>query len=193
MENLEQMEAIEELLENYYSNNARKLHRMIDSILLRFGGISNKDMDDFYSLANEVFVSIMKRYDASRSFDAFLYSCLLNKIKDEISQRNRIKRTADRIAVSLDAPIDDESGLTLAEIISSDFDMDREIFKETDTYSKKMSKYLDRLSERQKEILGLTIAGYNPHEIQEALHMTEKEYFENELAIHSYRNVSVLF
>ena len=193
MENLEQLEAIEELLENYYSNNARKLHRMIDSILLRFGGISNKDMDDFYSLANEVFVSIMKRYDASRSFDAFLYSCLLNKIKDEISQRNRIKRTADRIAVSLDAPIDDESGLTLAEIISSDFDMDREIFKETDTYSKKMSKYLDRLSERQKEILGLTIAGYNPHEIQEALHMTEKEYFENELAIHSYRNVSVLF
>lgn len=193
MENLEQTEQIEELLENYYSNNARKLHKMIDSILLRFGGNSNKDMDDFYSLANEVFTDILKRYDISRSFDGFLYSCLLNNIKGEISRRNRIKRTADRIAISLDAPIDDESGLTLAEIISSDFDMDREIFKETDTYSKKMSKYLDRLSERQKEILGLTIAGYNPHEIQKALHMTEKEYFENKLAIHAYRNVSVLF
>lgn len=72
MENLEQMEAIEELLENYYSNNARKLHRMVDRILLRFGVLGYKDMDDFYSLANEVFTDILKRYDISRSFDAFL-------------------------------------------------------------------------------------------------------------------------
>ena len=51
------------ILEDYYSDNARKLHKVVDKILVKFGGLSDKDMDDFYSLANEVFVDVMKRYD----------------------------------------------------------------------------------------------------------------------------------
>ena len=70
---------------------------MVDKVLLKFGGLSNKDLDDFYSLANEVFVNVMQRYDDSQPFDAFLYSCLLNKIKTEMTRRNREKRKADRM------------------------------------------------------------------------------------------------
>ena len=36
------------LLEEYYTQNARKLRRMVDRILRRFSGISQKDYDDFY-------------------------------------------------------------------------------------------------------------------------------------------------
>jgi len=74
---------MERILKYYYTNNAAKLHDMVDKILSKFGGLSDKDMDDFYSLANEVFVDVMRRYDGSQSFDGFLYSCLLNKIKTE--------------------------------------------------------------------------------------------------------------
>lgn len=83
------------ILDSYYADNAKKLHRIVDKILSKFGGLSGKDMDDFYSLANEVFTDVLKRYDHVQSFDAFLYSCLLNKIKTEITRRNRgsVKRT----------------------------------------------------------------------------------------------------
>ena len=80
---------MDQILITYYSDNAKKLHKMVDKILLRFGGLSGKDLDDFYSLANEVFVDVMRRYDSSKSFDGFLYSCLLNKIKTEMTRRNR--------------------------------------------------------------------------------------------------------
>ena len=75
---------MEQILNAYYVDNAKKLHKIVDEILSKFGGLSGKDMDDFYSLANEVFVDVMKRYDPSQSFDNFLYSCLLNRIKTEM-------------------------------------------------------------------------------------------------------------
>ena len=65
-----------DILDAYYADNARKLHKTVDRILCRFGGLSSKDKDDFYSLANEVFVDVMKRYDYEQSFDGLLYSCL---------------------------------------------------------------------------------------------------------------------
>jgi len=58
---------MDRILMAYYADNARKLHKIVDSILLKFGGISDKDLDDFYSLANEVFVDVMRRYDGSQS------------------------------------------------------------------------------------------------------------------------------
>lgn len=54
---------MDQVLNEYYANNARKLRRVVDRILLKFGGLYNKDRDDFYSLANEVFVDAMGRYD----------------------------------------------------------------------------------------------------------------------------------
>jgi hypothetical protein len=45
----------------------------------------------------------------------------------------------------------------------------------------------------QKEVLQLTIAGYSSKEIIAKLHITNKQYSDSCAAIHSYRNVSVLF
>ena len=67
---------MEEILSTYYENNANRLHKVVNKIVLKFGGISDKDMDDFYSLANEVFVDVIRRYDGLQSFEGFLYSCL---------------------------------------------------------------------------------------------------------------------
>lgn len=192
MENLEQIEAIEELLEDYYSNNAKKLHKMIDSILLRFGGISNKDMDDFYSLANEVFTDILKRYDISRSFDAFLYSCLTNKIMSEFTKRNRDKHKVNTMSMSLDSPIGDEDGLTIGDILAGSFDMEKEIFGDVNAVTFKLEKYLATLSRKQKKILELLSYYYRAAEIQELLHITQKEYEDALDCIHSYEKIKIL-
>lgn len=185
---------MERILNLYYADNAKKLHRVVDKILIKFGGLSDKDSDDFYSLANEVFVDVMKRYDNSQSFDGFLYSCLSNKIMSEITRRNREKRKADRMAISIDTPIGEEEGITIGDTIADDFDVEKQVLEDNEEeYSKKMMLYLGKLSSLQKEVLRLNIAGYLPNEIREELHINEKEYADCYAAIHSYRNVSVLF
>lgn len=185
---------MDRILITYYANNAKKLHKMVDKILLEFGGLSNKDIDDFYSLANEVFAKIIRQYDDSRSFDAFLYSCLYNKIKSEMTRRNREKRKADRMSISIDTPIGDDENSTIGDMIADDITVEKEVFeKNEEGYSKRMLIYLSRLSSLQKEVLRLNIAGYLPGEIREELHISEKQYADCYAAIHSYRNVSVLF
>lgn len=185
---------MEQILVTYYSNNAKKLHNTVDKILLKFGGISGKDVDDFYSLANEVFVDVMRRYDGTQSFDGFLYSCLLNKIKTEITRRNREKRKADRMSISIDTPIGDDEHFTIGDMLVDDFDLEKEVLKEyEEEYSSKMLLYLNRLSNIQREVLRLNTIGYLPAEIKEVLHISEKQYADCNNAIHSYRNISVLF
>ena len=185
---------MEQILITYYADNAKKLHKVVNKILQKFGGLSDKDVDDFYSLANEVFVDVMKRYDYTQSFDGFLYSCLLNKIKTEITRRNREKRKADRMSISIDTPIGDEENSTIGDMIADKFTIEKQLFEENEEgYSRRMLLYLDRLSNLQKEVLKLNIAGYLPNEIREELHISEKQYEDCYAAIHSYRNVSVLF
>lgn len=185
---------MDKLLITYYSNNAKKLHKLVDKILMKFGGLSNKDLDDFYSLANEVFVDVMRRYDNSQSFEGFLYSCLTNKIKTEMTRRNREKRRADRMSISIDTPIDDDENTTIGDMIADNVTVEKVVFDENEEgYSKRMLIYLSRLSSLQKEVLRLNIAGYLPGEIREELHISEKEYTDCYAAIHSYRNISVLF
>ncbi len=185
---------MEQILITYYEDNAKKLHKVVDKILQKFGGLSDKDLDDFYSLANEVFVDVMKRYDYTQSFDGFLYSCLSNKIKTEITRRNREKRKADRMSISIDTPVGDEENSTIGDMIADKFTIEKQLFEENEEgYSRRMLLYLDRLSNLQKEVLKLNIVGYLPNEIREELHISEKQYADCYAAIHSYRNVSVLF
>lgn len=184
---------MEEILKMYYANNAQKLHKTVDKILSNFGGLSHKDRDDFYSLANEVFVDVIKRYDGSLPFKTFLYSCLFNKIKTEMTRRNREKRRADRIAVSIDIPIGDSENSTLSDIIADDFDLDKEIFGENNNSSSKLEKYLGRLSKRQRKIVMLLADSYGTGEIQERLHISPKEYSDAMAGIRAYENISLLF
>lgn len=181
---------MENILNTYYADNAKKLRKAVDKILLKFGGISDKD--DFYSLANEVFVDVMKKYDASQSFDIFLYSCLSNKIKTEMTRRNREKRKADIMSVSIDTPVGDNEDYVLGDIIAGDFNIEKEIFGEETLKSLKLEKYLNKLSKCQRKILELSAASYDAGEIQKMLDITQKEYTDNMMAVHSYENIKIL-
>lgn len=184
-----------DILDAYYSDNAKKLHKVVDRILCKFGGLSSKDTDDFYSLANEVFVDVMKRYDYKQSFDGFLYSCLLNKIMSEITRRNREKRKADRMSISLDATNESGEECNLLDFIPSDFDTFEEVAKrqEIGKYQDKVELYISKLSNRQVNILNLLIDGYTSIEIQLILEISSKEYSEDLKTMRSYENVKILF
>ena len=183
------------ILDTYYADNAKRLRKVVDKILLKFGGLSNKDRDDFYSLANEVFVDVMKRYDCKKSFDGFLYSCLSNKIMTEITRRNREKRKADKLSISLDGIIGNDEEHNLLEFIPSDFDTFEEVTKKQGDgqYQDKVQLYISKLSNRQVNILNLLVDGYKPNEIREILEISSKEYADELKTMRNYENVKILF
>lgn len=187
--------SLQPYINTYYADNARKLHKVVDKILFKFGGLSNKDRDDFYSLANEVFVQAMRRYDHTQSFDGFLYSCLSNKIMTEITRRNREKRRADRLSISLDSVNQEEEECSLLDFIASDFDTFEEAAKtqENGQYQDKVQLYISKLSNLQVTILNLLIDGYKPNEVRGLLEISQREYAENMQTMRSYENIKILF
>lgn len=184
------------ILDSYYADNAKKLRRMVNRILFKFRGLSNKDLDDFYSLANEVFTDVLKRYDGVQPFDGFLYACLSNRIMTEITRRNREKRKADRMCTSLDAVNGDDEESNLFNLIPSDFNTFDEAVKAQGNgqyQDDKVQMYIAKLSNRQVNILNLLVDGYKPIEIRQILEISPKEYSDDMETMRSYENVKVLF
>ena len=174
-------------IDSYYANNAEKLHRLVDKILFKLHFI-NIDNEDFYSLANEVFTDVIKRYDEKQDFDGFLYSCLINKFKTEMTRRNRIKRQIDKNAISLDAPIED--GIDLSEKIASDFNVEMEscLAFETDD---KVETFLDSLSNIQRKIIELKMNEHSVDEIKRKLNISDTEYNSAMKSIRTNENLSL--
>lgn len=165
-----------EYVNKYYENNAKKLRDMVDRVLrsLHFVDV---DKDDFYSLANEVFVQVLMSFDESQDFDGFLYSCLVKKFKTEMTRRCRYKRQADKNSISIDTPIgDEESGCTLKDVIAADGTVESEIFKEDGEWRKEVKEYLDSLSPLQRKIAFLLSDEATPDDICRKLHITMKHF-----------------
>lgn len=183
----------------YFENNAKKLSDMIDKILrkLRF----DVDNSDFYSMGNEIFIEVLRRYDEIQDFDGFLYSCLEKKFKTEMTRRTRDKRCvkADVIEkdldgnnvikkvivpdVRLDAPLSDEDEeTTIGDVTAGNNTVESEVFKEEkrEEWRSEVKEYLDNLSPLQRKIAFLLSDNNTPDEICEELHITMK-HFDNSL------------
>lgn len=146
----------QKILEVYASNNMAKLRRISYPLFVKFGGISEKDYDDFYSKANEELWKATEAFDDSNGvpFDNFLNGCLARKFKTEMTGLNREKRKADRLSTSLDAPIGEEEGATLGDLLASDFDVEKEVMDEIGfSNNEKIEKYLSNLSAIQRQIV----------------------------------------
>lgn len=202
---------MEQIINSYYENDAKKLHKMVDKVLKNLHFV-DVDKDDYYSLATEIFVNeVIPNYNPEKSFESFLYSTLYKKFCTAMTRATRSKRCT-KIKVEekdkngetiikeiilpderLNAPIGDEDNSTLEDMISSNHTVESEIFGEKEFgYSKKMKQYLDRLSLLQKEVLRLISIGFEPNEILAELHINKKQYEDCYNAIHAYRNIVIL-
>ena len=181
-----------DLIDLYFKNDGKVLYGLIDKVLFKLK--FDVEKSDFYSLGSEIFLDALCRYDETQDFNGFLYSCLINKFKTEMTRRNRKKRQGDNNSISIDTPIGDEDGnFTIGDTIASKSTIEKEFFEEREeSYSKEMCRYLGRLSNLQKEVLRLISIGFVPSEILEELHINQKMYEDCYQAIHSYRNTSVL-
>lgn len=183
---------IQEILEWYCDHNMYHLKKMCYPMLIKIGGISSKDYDDFYSIALSVLADVALKYDEDNDcdFDSFLASCINRKFKTEIRDRNRKKQIPAKKLESMSNLIT-EDGLELGETIPSKFDT-YEVACEYLFEGTKIERYLDKLSHTQRKIVSLLSDGYKAREIRELLHMDSKQYSNNLAAIQAYENVKIL-
>ena len=207
------MNEVEETIEWLFANEGKEMRKICNKYMVKFGGISEMDYDDFYSQVGwDVSVAI-KNYkpNLDKSFKEFIYGVIKLSVCKQMTHRNRGKRqliiekeiideTGNKTiikeyipTVSLDAPVGEEDGMTVGEMLAHKSTTETDFFeKREDTYSDKMNKYLNKLSSLQREVLRLISIGFMPSEILEELHINQKMYEDCYQAIHSYRNISVL-
>lgn len=187
------MDLTEQQLERisyYCENNMAKLRMIAYPIFIKYGGITPKDYDDFYSEANKTVLSAVRIFDNSKGddFEKFLKGCLSRKFKTLMTRRNRNKRIADRTCVSLDTPIGDENGSTLADMLPSGFDIEEELAEEIGISSdERVQKYLSSLSNIQRQIVEMKMNEVSGADIKKKLHITNSEYEDNMKSIRENR------
>lgn len=205
---------IEETIQWLFEDDAKEMKKICNKYMMRFGGISEMDYDDFYSQVGWDVSVACKNYqpNSEKSFKEFVYGVIKLAVCKQMTHRNRGKRQlivkkeiVDENGntmtikeyiptVSLDAPVGEEGGMTVGEMLANKSTIESDFFEEReDIYSPKMDKYLNKLSSLQREVLRLVSIGFMPSEILEELHINQKMYEDCYNAIHSYRNISVLF
>ena len=207
------MNEVEETIEWLFANEAKEMRKICNKYMVKFGGISEMDHDDFYSQVGWDVSIASKNYHPieDKSFKEFIYGVIKLSVCKQMTHRNRGKRQlivekeiVDEFGnktiikeyiptVSLDAPVGEEGGMTVGEMLAHKSTTETDFFEEReDTCSDKMNRYLNKLSSLQREVLRLISIGFMPSEILEELHINKKMYEDCYKAIHSYRNISVL-
>lgn len=183
---------MEMILEEYCANEMKKLKQICYPLLIKIGGISEKDYDDFYSIALDALADSALRYDETKKckFNTFLIGNIRRKFNTEIRDRNRAKRIPAKKLESTSNLVT-EDGVELGETIPSKFDT-YETACEYLFEGTKIERYLDKLSYTQRKIVSLLSDGYKAKEIRELLHMNSKQYSNNLAAIQAYENIREL-
>lgn len=204
---------IESTIEDFYTNNQSKLKKICNKEMLKFGGLSQKDYDCFYSRAGYELSIAREAYDPSKgkSFMDYALGVIKLSVCKEMTYRNREKRQLivekeetdengktvkkkEYISnISIDTPIGDEDGLTVGDTLKSDFNIDDVIGEEINEYSDKIENFLERLSDIQKKIVKHIMKGYSSKDIKKLLNLSDKQYQDAWNIICSYDNKRILF
>ena len=193
-----------EILESYYKVNedkpeesAKKLHTMVDKILSQFGGITDFDKEECYSIANLYISKYIKSqldqniedFDEDK-FNGYMYFGITNKIKTYITRKNRGKRCqivtskeGDKevkqyiYPTSLDNLMTYDGETKYMDVIPSDFDIESSIdVGELLNLGENVIRYISSLGTIQRQIADLIMQGCNSTEIKKILHISDKEY-----------------
>nr|DAT99406.1 MAG TPA: ECF RNA polymerase sigma factor-anti-sigma complex, zinc binding motif.6A [Caudoviricetes sp.] len=193
-----------DILESYYKVNedkpeesARKLHNIVDKILSQFGGITDFDREECYSIANlEITKYVNSQLEQGiedfdeNKFNGFMYFAISNKIKTYMTRKNRGKRCQIVVTeedgkevkeyiypTSLDNLMTDDGETKYIDVIPSDFDIESSIdVGELLNLGENVIRYISSLGSVQRQIVDLIMQGCNSTEIKEILHISDKEY-----------------
>lgn len=176
------------IIDEYCCDGMKKLKKLCDPIIMKIGGISEKDHDDIYSLAQFLLYKSVKNYDKDNangaSFKTFLYNILSRRIyATYIRDKNRQCRSNTRISkngevifipdVSLDAPTEETQDIK--EKIASDYNV--EDASEFDfTVDENVENFMSSLSNIQRKILEMKMKEIPTDKIRSELGISAARY-----------------
>lgn len=214
---------MEQLLNSYYENNAKKLHTIINQIFNKhYGGTVGKDIEEFYGIGTDVLTDIWNKYRNDKStydplrgdFDGYVYRAISMAIIDEFKRQNRDKRTTKVFLLddSGNKILDKKTGkpikISLSDVrldapIKEDSNMthgdmiqsDFDMNDEIDKEFKneRIEKFFNNLSKIQRRIAKMIMDGFSSSDIKKKLNLSDKEYNDNFNALKSFKNISILY
>lgn len=201
------------ILEEYCGNGNKKLMKLADKVILKtFPGMPQMYHADCYDAAMTALmqIAIKDSYDKHRPFEVFLEDAVRNKIITVVNKQNTQKRsgkTRDKETgkidhesgykiVSIDSPIDEDGEVTVGDILcskTSDFDVHEAAFHENEQLGEGAKKYLESLSDVQREIINLTLKKVPVVEIKKRLKLSNRQYDNLWSDIRSFSKINILF
>lgn len=176
------------IIDEYCCDGMKKLKKLCNPIIMKIGGISEKDHDDIYSLAQFLLYKSVKNYDKDNangaSFKTFFYNILSRRIyATYIRDKNRQCRSNTRIGkngevifipdVSLDAATEETSDIK--EKIASDYNVEDE--SEFDfTVDENVETFMLSLSNIQRKILEMKMKEVPTDKIKSELGISAARY-----------------
>lgn len=176
------------IIDEYCCDDMKKLKKLCNPIIVKIGGISEKDHDDIYSLAQFLLYKSVKNYDKDNvngaSFKTFFYNILSRRIyATYIRDKNRQCRSNTRIGkngevifipdVSLDAPTEETQDIK--EKIASDYNV--EDASEFDfMVDENVENFMSSLSNIQRKILEMKMKEVPTDKIRSELGISAARY-----------------
>ena len=205
-----------EIIHKYCDDDLHELKKICNPIIRRKNDVFQKDYDDIYdpdygdmlrvSFAEKMFGAAVRPLQTSNkkvSFDVFLKGNLQRSLWEWSRDKHRQKRAnvlrqngkvlTDENGMSivlsnLSLDIEDDDTQKMYEKVESGFSIDEKIEDLSEKYSKKMEKYLSRLSNIQRKVLILKGEGYLQEEIEKKLNISSKLYNDSIASIRAWDN-----
>ena len=191
------------IIDEYCCDDMKKLKEICNPIIMKIGGISGKDYDDIYSLAQFVLYKSVRNYDKynakGASFKTFLCNILNRRIYyTYIRDKNRQCRSNTKIGengeiifipdLSLDASTEETNDIK--EKIASDYNIEEESEFDFDT-DENIEKFTSSLSNIQRKILEMKMKEVPTEEIKSELGLSDAKYNKEIEAIKMNENISL--
>ena len=201
-----------QIANEYCGNNMRKLRKICDKIL-KARNIPKEHWESFYDRAVDIFLESINSYNDSKEckFNTYFYGNLRRRTGTWFRDNFRFKRcnlerdfSGNIIKdekgnptiipnVSIHMKVDPEEDCILEEIISSNYNLEREIMNKLYPTTDRVELYKSKLSYSQQLVVDLMCAGYTESEILSELHISREEYKDKILdTMKLYENIKVL-
>lgn len=184
----------DEWIRYYCSNDMCNLKKISYPIIIKLGGVYQKDYDDFYSIAQETLLSACRDYNDTVPFEKFFKTCLIKKFNTELRARNTDKRKANhgKYAISMDTLVDEENISAVKDMLASDFQIEKQLSWEyNDPTYEKVEKYLHSLPKIQRQLVEMKMEEMPAAEIKKKLELTNRQYEDHMQSIRQNRWIAI--
>lgn len=203
-----------EIIHKYCDDDLHELKKICNRIIRRKNDVFQKDYDDIYDDGMKVLLESVLSYNSQSdiSFEIFLKGNLKRSFWEYSRDAHRQKRAniamkdgkmvidkETKVPISIpDFPLDsiDSKGVIAHEKIQSDFNLDEELGLKEEIIDKKkkkrVEKFLENISKRNRRIAELIMEGYSPTNIMDKYGIPYSRYQDAISEFRLYENICIL-